>query len=238
MRNYAKGFTLVELLIVIGIIGVLAALIFPVYPRVREHARSLGCRSNLNQLGLALDQFVRENNGKLPLTGAPNYSPSLLIWSGNLQKPVCMGVLIDYLANDPSIFLCPSRNASNPSEENGIQNWGTGNNVNSSYLYRGAKSPWFEETLYETSERNSEWKAIIMDFNRAATDQYCHPNKGGWVHILYWNGKSKSKFKVEKVKNEDNELTFLFRDTDDVAVQLADVERVWRNADSKFESSD
>lgn len=60
------GFTLVELAIVIAIIAVLAAILFPVFARAREQARSLSCMSNLVNIGLALRLYANEHEGGLP----------------------------------------------------------------------------------------------------------------------------------------------------------------------------
>ena len=65
------GFTLVELLVVLAIIGILASILFPVFARVQETGRSTVCQSNLKQLGLAFQQYQQDTGGRLP--GAGNW---------------------------------------------------------------------------------------------------------------------------------------------------------------------
>jgi len=66
-----KGFTLIELLVVIAIIAILAAILFPVFAKVREKARQTSCASNEKQLGLAFMQYSQDNDERYPM-GLPS----------------------------------------------------------------------------------------------------------------------------------------------------------------------
>ena len=64
-----RAFTLIEILVVIAIIGILSAILFPVLSRARENGRKTACISNLKQLGLAFQQYQQDSRGKLPFAG-------------------------------------------------------------------------------------------------------------------------------------------------------------------------
>jgi len=73
MRNTnPRGFTLIELLVVIAIIAILAAILFPVFAKVREKARQTSCLSNEKQLGLGLMQYAQDNNETEPMPSNGN----------------------------------------------------------------------------------------------------------------------------------------------------------------------
>lgn len=63
-----RAFTLVELLVVISIVALLAAVMLPVLGRVREGGRRTTCASNLRQLGLAFQQYMQDNR-RYPMPG-------------------------------------------------------------------------------------------------------------------------------------------------------------------------
>ena len=65
--RHSRGFTLIELLVVIAIIAILAAILFPVFQKVRENARRTACLSNEKQLALGFMQYSQDYDETLPL---------------------------------------------------------------------------------------------------------------------------------------------------------------------------
>src|ERR1700733_8333485 len=61
------GFSLIELLVVIAIIAILAAILFPVFAKVREKARQTSCASNMKQITLGILQYQQDNDEMFPM---------------------------------------------------------------------------------------------------------------------------------------------------------------------------
>ena len=93
------SFTLMELLVVIGIVGVLAGLGLPALSAARERARRTGCASNLRQIGLGLELYASGNRGLLPhCEGVPFLG----------GRPYLRQTLNDANLELKKVFLCPS----------------------------------------------------------------------------------------------------------------------------------
>lgn len=76
MKKKAKGFTLIELMIVIAIIAILAAILVPNFLRARAQGQLTACKSNLKNIGTALEMYSTDSYGRYPTTITmitPNY---------------------------------------------------------------------------------------------------------------------------------------------------------------------
>jgi prepilin-type N-terminal cleavage/methylation domain-containing protein/prepilin-type processing-associated H-X9-DG protein len=100
-RRHDQGFTLVELLTVIAIIGILGAIILAVFGNVRESSRKSLCASNLRQNGMAMIQYAAEHKGVFPAadSGSSIFSKAL-IDGGYLPKRLETWTCPTHLAND------------------------------------------------------------------------------------------------------------------------------------------
>ncbi len=98
-----NGFTLVELLVVIGIIALLIAILLPAVTMARQEARLLQCESNMRSLGSAIFAYAAGNDGKFPFNGDNRNNDG-----GWPETPfVDVPNLLYTMAPASSIFLCP-----------------------------------------------------------------------------------------------------------------------------------
>jgi prepilin-type N-terminal cleavage/methylation domain-containing protein/prepilin-type processing-associated H-X9-DG protein len=79
-----NGFTLVELLVVIGIIAVLIGILLPALNKARESAKTLQCASNLRQIGIALQMYTGNYHGTLPPGFVQNPDNTVYNWTSLL----------------------------------------------------------------------------------------------------------------------------------------------------------
>jgi len=100
-RPRRRGFTLVEMLVVIGIIVVLMAILFPVFTIVRKRARKVQCTGQLHQIALALKSYAESNNGRYP--------PPPVFVNGRYEGGLS-ALYPDYLDNT-DLLICPEDTA-------------------------------------------------------------------------------------------------------------------------------
>ncbi len=157
------AFTLVEMLIVISIIGLLAAILFPVFAKVRESGRRASCLSNLKQLGLAFTQYTQDYGGRFPGSGdtyqALASDPSCFAstcngWQAGRAHWVS-GVPSQFLA-DPSPPFAPRR---------------TGSVINHADVENGALFPYVKSdtSYYCPSDTYGSDKKLSYSMNCALT---------------------------------------------------------------------
>ncbi len=110
-----KGFTLVEILVVIAVMSVFAAALFAVFARVREAGRRTVCASNLKQLALGMQQYIGDNSGTYPVMRGPSgATPSEANRIYAMTGPLGWSYSIaPYIGSDQN-FHCPSQPRRSP----------------------------------------------------------------------------------------------------------------------------
>jgi prepilin-type N-terminal cleavage/methylation domain-containing protein len=123
-----KAFTLVELLVVIGIIALLISILLPSLNKARDAAKKITCGSNLHNIGIAIHNYASNNRGMSPvhdavLTADPNITGSgTMYWmvymivprthvpSGTMYNTgrTNLGLIIPYLHKNTGVIFCPS----------------------------------------------------------------------------------------------------------------------------------
>jgi prepilin-type N-terminal cleavage/methylation domain-containing protein/prepilin-type processing-associated H-X9-DG protein len=113
-----RGFTLAELLVVIGIIGLLVALLLPALSAARRASKRTACLSNLRQIGAAISAYAADYDRTIPYgpQALPATSANFYPGTGDVTSllsiqngaPVGLGLLLkNYLANTPRVLFCP-----------------------------------------------------------------------------------------------------------------------------------
>lgn len=174
-EDSSSGFSLIELLVVIGIIGVLAALLLPALSRAQQQARSMECVNNLRQLYLANTMYASEWNGRF-VPAAPDLDGpggGLVRWHGTRKTPLeafdsSQGPLAQYLT-DARVKECPVffEYARNNTVPNAFESGTGGYGYNASYLGGTASlhdyPEWVRKTMIDSKVHSPSETIMFAD---------------------------------------------------------------------------
>lgn len=155
-RTRKKGFTLVELLVVISIIALLLSILMPSLAAVREQAKAVVCSSNMKSLMLILQLYSEDNAGKTALHINRKNPLGRLFWTDLLHHG-------RYVQND-EVFMCPTNGKPKPAPGAPV-NW----------YYPGPKE---EDNMYGRVEAGIAANRYLVGFWESTTYK-AEPYKSG-----------------------------------------------------------
>ena len=176
-RRLARGFTLVELLVVIGIIALLIAILLPALARARESANSVKCLSNVRQLGMAFQMYTNANGGAFPGSGLPAQPSGWIYWDA--PRKIEESALAPYVNNFSSTdaMICPSDDVTNRPGAGGSGPYPFSYSFNRFFT---TDNGWQGVTKIQQCRRSSEKVLLVEEDERTINDGRWEPHLGNY----------------------------------------------------------
>jgi prepilin-type N-terminal cleavage/methylation domain-containing protein/prepilin-type processing-associated H-X9-DG protein len=201
-RASRNAFTLIELLIVIALIAILAALLLPSLAKAKQSAKGVGCISNLRQWGQATHLYTTDNEDLLPQDGTPNPGNNATNVGWYIDLPKVMDLpryhSMPWRTNagaEPGnvVWICPS----NPRRSNGnnlfhyclnenVNGTGSGNQVRLSSLRHPSATVW----LFDSKNLPAVGTPNFIHpnlHNQGANILFLDSHVSRFANSVYWN---------------------------------------------------
>jgi general secretion pathway protein G len=167
--------TLVELLVVIGIIAILIALLLPVLSKARRQAQQVACLSNLRQVGAAFLNYAQENRGWFPAPAncIKQQVEDWVYWQPG--RDPTEGRIFRYLNNDLRVLSCPTGATERPTEPPYPHSYTVNHRFTGDSTYAVFESPtWSTQPCKLTEVVESSRKVMVIEEDVTAL------NDGTW----------------------------------------------------------
>jgi len=208
-----RGFTLIELMIVIAIIALLMAILVPAIERVRKSAKDVACRSNMHQWAICWKMFVDDNKGL--------FLPSL-----EWIKP-----LRPYYSRDPKVAICPRAPkplkegvssqkgrkfhafVTGPRPELGFPNGMVASYAHNQWLTLDFDGTRTRDLVWTTPYVKSAYKVpVMMDGTQGGLTPYHKDNPPTYDGEIYWGGTNVDEMRGYCIDRHNERVNGCFAD--------------------------